>query len=232
MKIGIMQPYFFPYLGYWQLLNAVDKYVIYDDVNYIKNGWINRNNILLNGKSHLLTIPLEGASPFLPINQIKMTAREKDKEKLLKTIEQAYKKAPYFDKVFPIIQSVIMEESCLLSHALEKQFRLVCDYLGIKTELIISSEIEKNNDLKAQDKVLHICHILGGTEYVNAIGGQALYSKADFEQEGIKLHFLKTNLTEYKQFKNAFVPGLSMIDILMFNSSKMVLDLLQKYTLI
>lgn len=182
-KIGIMQPYFFPYLGYWQLLNAVDKYVIYDDVNYIKNGWINRNNILLNGKPHLLTIPLEGASPFLPINQIKMTSRTKDKEKLLMTIEQAYKKAPYFNQIFPIIKAVIMEETCLLSKALEKQFRLVCDYLGIKTQLILSSELKKNNDLKAQEKVLHICHILDGTEYINAIGGQNLYSKTDFEKE-------------------------------------------------
>ena len=117
MKIGIMQPYFFPYLGYWQTLNAVDKYVIYDDVNYIKNGWINRNNILLNNQKHLLTIPLDGASPFLLINQIKTTPRENEKEKLLKTIEVAYKKAPYFDVVFPIIHDVIMEKSNLIINA-------------------------------------------------------------------------------------------------------------------
>ena len=110
MKIGIMQPYFFPYLGYWQTLNAVDKYVIYDDVNYIKNGWINRNNILLNKQKHLITIPLDGASPFLLINQIKTTPRTNEKEKLLKTIEAAYKKAPYFDTVFPMIHDVITEK--------------------------------------------------------------------------------------------------------------------------
>ena len=155
MKIGIMQPYFFPYLGYWQTLNAVDKYVIYDDVNYIKNGWINRNNILLNGQKHLITIPLDGASPFLRINQIKTTSHMAEKEKLLKTIEAAYKKAPYFDAVFPIIRGVITEESCLIINALVKQFQSVCQYLDIKTELILSSKLDKDNELKAQDKVVN-----------------------------------------------------------------------------
>ncbi len=231
-KIGIMQPYFFPYLGYWQTLNAVDKYVIYDDVNYIKNGWINRNNILLNGQKHLITIPLDGASPFSLINQIKTTPRMNEKEKILKTIEAAYKKAPYYEKVFQIIRDVIMEESCLISKALIKQFRDVCKYLDIKTELIISSELKKDNSLKAQDKVIHICKLLGGTKYINAIGGQELYSGPDFAKEGIELSFMKTNFTPYKQFKNEFIPGLSMIDILMFNSPEEIRYMLNQYELI
>lgn len=231
-KIGIMQPYFFPYLGYWQLLKAVDRYVIYDDVNYIKNGWINRNNILLNGQKHLITLPLDGASPFLPINQIKITSNVMLKEKLLKTIEQAYKKAPFFDKVFPIVREVITEESCLISKALEKQFRLVCKYLEINTELIVSSTIDKDNELKAQDKVIHICKILGGSEYLNAIGGQELYSHDDFAAHGINLHFVKTNFTEYKQFKNEFTSGLSIIDVMMFNSPEQIREMLDKYELL
>ena len=232
MKIGIMQPYFFPYLGYWQTLNAVDRYVIYDDVNYIKNGWINRNNILLNGSAHMQTIPLDGASPFLPINQIKMTPRLNEKEKLLKTIESAYKKAPYFNSVFPMVREVIMEDSCLIINALVKQFNLVCKYLDIKTELIVSSSLDKNNELKAQDKVIHICKLLGGTQYINAIGGQELYSFDDFKKNGLELSFLNTEFTPYKQFKNEFVPGLSMIDILMFNSPQQIKAMLNAYTLI
>ncbi len=232
MKIGIMQPYFFPYIGYWQTLNAVDRYVIYDDVNYIKNGWINRNNILLNGQKHLITVPLDGASPFLPINQIKMTSKLKDKEKLLRTIEMGYKKAPYFNAVFPIISDVILEESCLISNALIKQFQMVCQYLGIKTELIVSSTLDKNNDLRAQDKVLHICKLLGGTDYINAIGGQELYSFDDFAQNGLNLHFMKTIFTPYEQFKNEFIQGLSMIDILMFNSPEQIRHMLNQYQLI
>lgn len=232
MKIGIMQPYFFPYLGYWQTLNAVDKYVIYDDVNYIKNGWINRNNILLNKQKHLITIPLDGASPFLPINQIKTTSRLNEKEKLLKTIEAAYKKAPYFDVVFSMVHDVIMEESCLIINALVKQFKSICKYLDIKTELIVSSTMEKNNELKGQDKVIHICKLLGGTQYINAIGGQELYSFEDFKKNGLELSFLKTEFTPYKQFKNEFIPGLSMIDILMFNSPSEIRTMLNAYSLI
>ena len=232
MKIGIMQPYFFPYLGYWQTLNAVDKYVIYDDVNYIKNGWINRNNILLNKQKHLITIPLDGASPFLLINQIKTTPRLNEKEKLLKTIEAAYKKAPYFDVVFPMVHDVIMEDSCLIINALVKQFKSICKYLDIKTELIVSSTMEKNNELKAQDKVIHICKLLGGTQYINAIGGQELYNFEDFKKNGLELSFLKTEFTPYKQFKNEFIPGLSMIDILMFNSPSEIKTMLNAYSLI
>lgn len=231
-KIAIMQPYFFPYIGYWQLMNAVDEYVIYDDVNYIKNGWINRNNILLNGNKYLITLPLDKASPFQLINQVRITSNDNFKHKMLRTIEQAYKKAPYFDKIFPIIQTVIMEESCLISQALTKQFNLVNNYLGIKTKLLISSELKKDNELKSQDKVIHICKLLKGTNYINAIGGQELYSKEIFEKEGIKLNFIKTNEIIYPQFKNDFIPNLSIIDLMMFNSKEAIREMLDRYELL
>ena len=231
-KIGIMQPYFFPYLGYWQLMNAVDEYVIYDDVNYIKNGWINRNNILLNGNKYLITIPLDGASPFTPINQIKITSNTIVKNKLLKTIEQAYKKAPYFNNIFPIIKEVIEEDSCLISKALEKQFTLITQYLNIKTKLTISSNLHKNNDLKAEEKVIHICKLLNGTDYYNTIGGQTLYSQNNFYKENLTLHFLQMNDITYPQFKNQFIPSLSIIDVMMFNSPEQINQMLDKYELI
>ncbi|WP_428048844.1 WbqC family protein [Candidatus Avelusimicrobium caledoniensis] len=232
MKIGIMQPYFFPYLGYWQLVKLVDKYVIYDDVNYIKNGWINRNNILLNGKAHLITLPLEGASAFKPINQVNIVSDMRIKDKLLKTIEQAYKKAPFFNQVFPMIQSVVLDDSLLISKALEKQFRLIVQYLNIKTQIVVSSQIEKDNSLKGQEKVIDICLRLGGTEYVNAIGGQTLYSVSSFQQVGVVLHFVKTHFVPYCQFKNPFVPGLSIIDVMMFNSPEEINKMLDNYELI
>ena len=231
-KIGIMQPYFFPYIGYWQLIKAVDEFVIYDDVNYIKQGWINRNNILLNGNKHLITLPLDKASSFLLINQVKITSNDNLKQKLLRTIEQAYKKAPYFDNVFSIIQAVVMEESCLISNALINQFKLVNNYLDIKTKLIVSSDITKDNELKAQDKVIHICKLLSGTDYINAIGGQELYSKSDFEQNKLKLNFIKTKDINYLQFKNEFVPSLSIIDVMMFNSPEKINEMLDKYELL
>lgn len=232
MKIGIMQPYFFPYIGYWQLMNAVDKYVIYDDVNFIKNGWINRNNILVNKSVHMFTLPLEGASPFEKINQIKITSNEKNKSKMLKTLEMSYKKAPFYNDVFPIAEKTIMEDSCLISVALKNSFEMINKYLDIKTELILSSEMEKDNSLNAQEKVIHICKLLGANTYYNAIGGQELYDKEEFKKNRIELKFLKTKPVEYKQFTNEFIPNLSIIDIMMFNSPEKIREMLNEYELV
>ena len=226
-----MQPYFFPYLDYWQLINAVDKYVIYDDVNYIKNGWINRNNILLNGKKHLLTIPLDGASPFLLINQIKMTSNFKLKEKLLKTLEQGCKKAPFYHSIYPIIVKMIMRKDLNIAQAIYESIKDITAYLNIKTELILSSTLVKDNHLKGKDKVIHICHLLDGTEYYNAIGGMELYNTSDFKKNGIDLKFLKMGDVCYRQFNNEFIPSLSIIDVLMFNSIETVQKMLQEYKL-
>lgn len=230
-KIAIMQPYFFPYIGYWQLINAVDEYVVYDDVNYIKGGWINRNNILLNFSKHLITLPLEEASSFKLINEISVTSNVVLKNKLLKTIKSAYSKAPYCETIMPIIEELILENSniAILNY---KIILAVKNYLGINTKILLSSDIEKNNSLKAQDKVIHIAHILGAAEYINTIGGQELYSKEDFEKENIKLNFLKTKEIIYPQFKNEFVPNLSIIDVLMFNSKEKIMEMLDDFELL
>ena len=231
MKLGIMQPYFFPYLGYWQLMNAVDVYVIYDDVNYIKNGWINRNNILLNGKKHLITLPLDKASSFLTINNICYTSNNLVIAKLLKTIYQSYKKAPFFNDVYPIIESTFSEKTCFVSKLLERQFSLVNQYLGIKTKILLSSNLKKDNNLKGQEKVINICKLLNATEYYNTESGKNLYSKEIFCNSGIKLHFLKPKDISYMQFKNIFVPNLSIIDVMMFNSKEKIMSFMNEYEL-
>ncbi len=232
MKIGIMQPYFFPYLGYWQLIKVVDKYVIYDDVNYIKNGWINRNFILLNGQKHLLTLPLDGASPFELINNTKIIQNEKVKLKLLRTLSNAYSKAPFYNEIYPIVEATIMHKSLNISEALIYSIRNIVEYLDLDTEIIISSEIKKKLELKAQDKVIDIVKYLEGDTYINAIGGQELYNRDDFKSDGIDLYFLKMNNISYQQLKNDFVPNLSIIDVLMFNSPEAVREMLDDYELI
>lgn len=232
-KIAIMQPYFFPYIGYWQLINAVDEFLVYDDVNYIKGGWINRNNILLNSQKHLLTLPLSGASSYLPINQIGIIEDEKQKEKLIKTIEQAYKKAPYYDDVFPIIYETIFHPSQNVAKAIYHSIQLITKYLNINTKITLSSSLEKNNNLKGQDKVIHVCKLLNTTTYVNAIGGLELYDKPSFAKEGMELLFLKTKEIKYNQLGGeGFIPMLSMVDVLMFNDVKTVQNFLDEYTLI
>ena len=232
MKIGIMQPYFFPYIGYWQLLNAVDCYIIYDDVNFIKGGWINRNNLLMNGKSVRFNIQMQGASPNKLINEIEISQNNIWKIKLLKTIENCYRRAPYYQQVYPIISKIVNLEEKNLSKYIEYSIRSICEYLKIDTQVIISSDLNKNNNLKGKEKVIEICKKLNASEYYNAIGGQELYSKEEFIESGIELRFLKTENIEYKQFNNEFIPNLSILDVMMFNSVEEINKLLAQYKLV
>jgi hypothetical protein len=229
MKLAIMQPYFFPYLGYFQLINAVDLFVVYDDVTYIKQGWINRNYILVDGKRLLMTLRLDGASSFKLINQVRVGSNA---TKLIKTISQAYSKAPYFEDIFPIIDSCLNYKENNLAIYIMNSLLKIAAYLNIKTNFIFSSSIEKDNSLRGQEKVLNICNILGATEYINAFGGQTLYSEEDFNSNLVKLYFLKTNDIIYNQCENEFIPNLSIIDILMFNSRNEIKQLLDEYELI
>ena len=211
MIIGIMQPYIFPYIGYWQLINAVDTFVIYDDVNYIKQGYINRNAILVNDTKQNFTLNLIGASSNKLINEIKVGNNCK---KLLKTIDQNYKKAPYFSDVFVVIENILTYEEKNLANFIGNSLKLLSEYLCIDTRIIYSHEINKDTTLKAQSKVINICQSLKATVYINAIGGQELYSKEIFENDGLELKFLETKLVEYNQYETNFIPYLSIIDIM------------------
>lgn len=232
MKLGIMQPYFLPYIGYWQLLNAVDRYVIYDDVNFIKGGWINRNRILQNGAPAYINVPMIGASSFKRINEIQVNRDPRVMGKLLKTVEQNYRKAPSFESVMPLMERICRFEGDNLAEFLANSIRVVCDYLGITTTLVMSSQIEKDISLRAQDKVIDICRRQGATEYFNAIGGQTLYDQMSFARFGIRLQFLKTAAVTYSQGKGAFVPNLSILEVLMFNPQPAVVTLLDQFELI
>lgn len=230
MRLGIMQPYFMPYIGYFQLMKAVGKYVIYNDVNYIKGGWVARNNILQQGKKQLFTIKLQGASPNKHFTEIQVLD---DFRKLIKTLEMNYSKAPFFQSTMGLMEGIFSYPERKLDLFIKNSFEQILSYLGIKTELILSSDIVKDNSLKGKDKVIEICKILQVDTYYNAIGGKELYNKKEFEDNGISLHFLKTDENlQYKQFPNMeFVPNLSIIDVLMFNSVEEVNKMLDDYIL-
>ena len=232
MKLAIMQPYIFPYIGYFQLIKAVEKFVLYDDVNFINRGWINRNRILVNGSDSMFTIPLKDASQNKLINEIDVNWDSNWKNKFLKTIEQAYKKAPFYENVLPIIQKTIDVEETQFSKIIENNLILICEYLNIKTEIISSSVIYQNTDKKAQERILDICFQEKANHYINPIGGLELYDKEDFAKENMKMDFIKSLPFEYKQFKNEFVPWLSMIDVLMFNSKEEINKFLDNYELV
>ncbi|MGE0567039.1 MAG: WbqC family protein [Bacteroidia bacterium] len=232
-KVAIMQPYLFPYIGYFQLMAYVDVFVIYDNLKYTKKGWINRNRILVNGKDEYLSIPLKNASDYLLIKERSLAnSSAKDKVKTLNKIVGAYSKAPFFNETIPVI------ERCLANHdsnLFKFIFHSIVEFkkhLQIDTELAISSEIQIDHSLRSKDKVIAICKAMKMQHYVNPIGGTELYNKDEFAQEGIKLEFLKANNIEYAQLGNSFVPYLSIIDVLMFNGIANVKNLLRKeYTL-
>lgn len=231
MKIGIMQPYFIPYIGYWQLINAVDKYIIFDDVNYINRGWINRNRILVDGETKYFNISTIKASQNKKINEIQIDNNPIIISKKLRTIEYAYKKAPFYDSVFPLVENMLKNIETNLALYIENSIYTICNYLDIKTELYISSSLNKNNKLMGEKKILNICELFGATEYYNPIGGQALYFDQHFRDKGIELKFLETDDITYKQFNNVFQKNLSIIDVMMFNPKERVEELLHKYIL-
>ncbi len=232
MRVGIMQPYFFPYIGYWQLLNAVDTYVIFDDVNFINRGWIHRNRILINGEPAYINVPMLEASQNKKICEIKVNEDEKLKKTNLNKIQSAYGRAPFFKEVFPVISDAIQYKSENLADYNTHAIRAVCHYLSIDTKIIMSSEINKDNSLKAQDKILDICIRLGANEYINAIGGRELYKHAAFDDAGIKLLFLKTGDIRYDQFGGDFVSNLSLIDVMMFSSCHKIREMLGEFSLV
>ena len=230
MKLAIMQPYLFPYIGYFQLIQAADKFVLYDNIQFTKKGWINRNRILVNGKDEYITLPLKKGSDFLNINERKLADTfTTDRIKLLRKINEAYKKAPEFKPVFSLLESVINNKEENLFDFIFQSIQAVCKYLDIKTEFVISSAVPLDHQLKAQDKVIAICKTLNASQYINPIGGLDLYSKETFKQNNIELNFIKTNVVEYKQFSDEFVPALSIIDVLMFNPKEKVQQFIQSY---
>ncbi|MFN8356502.1 MAG: WbqC family protein [Spirosomataceae bacterium] len=227
-----MQPYIFPYIGYFQLMQAADVFVVYDDVNFINRGWVNRNRLLANHKEWLFTIPLAGGSQNKKINEIQLDDAQPWRNKLLKTIEQNYRKAPHYQQVYPLIEQVVAAPTQLLSELLLSGLTQVANYLQLSAKIVPTSSVYQNQSLKAQERILDICAQEQATDYVNAIGGMSLYQKEDFAHVGIRLHFQRTRSIQYSQFGNDFVPWLSIIDVLMFNPIEQTRHLLTQYDLI
>ena len=230
MKLAIMQPYFLPYIGYWQLMGAVDEFIVYDNIQYIKEGWVNR--ILVNGEWDYVTIPLKRDSPYLNIRD-RLLARSWADERitLLNRITAAYGKAPYFEAVLPSVKEILFYEEDNLFEFLLHSLYIIKEYLEIHTPFVISSMVDINHWLKSDKKVLAICTARGADTYYNPIGGVNLYDKREFQAAGIDLHFLRARSFHYKQFDNAFVPSLSILDVMMFNPAKRIKTYLEYYEL-
>ena len=231
MKLAIMQPYFFPYIGYFQLMNAVDEFIVYDNIEFSKKGWVNRNRILVNGNDVMFTLPLKKDSDFLNIGDRYLAdIWSEEKIKLLNKITETYRKAPFFKSAYPVIeQSVLCNESNLFKFILNSLVQMKA-YLGIATPLAISSQIKIDHGLRSEEKVIAVCKSRNADVYINPIGGLELYNKSRFKDSGIQLCFLEANNIQYAQFGQPFVPFLSMIDVMMFNSTQQIAEFLSQYT--
>ncbi|MDD4183146.1 MAG: WbqC family protein [Candidatus Omnitrophica bacterium] len=233
MTLALMQPYLFPYMGYFQLINAVDKFVIYDDAQYIKRGWINRNRILSGSTDFLFSFSIKKAPHTLNINQrFFANSFKSEKEKFAKTLHQLYRRAPNFSETMNLIENILDYNNDNVAIFIANSLSKIIDYLDMDTFFVFSSTIVRKVPFKREENIVYINQLLGADHYINLIGGRELYSKEYFREKGIKLSFLKMKEFQYKQFTNDFVPQLSIIDILMFNDKQKVQQYLGEYELI
>ncbi len=233
-SVAIMQPYIFPYLGYFQLLESADEFVFYDDVNFIKRGWVNRNNILLNGNKFMFNIPLIGASQNKLINEVEVAYGDPKYASFTTQLEHAYRKAPQFEAVMPLVSKLMQQRFESIGELAIESIRIVWEYLEQSVEFSVSSQkYSDSQGIDRQERLITISKQAGADRYVNAIGGRELYTKEGFAESGLPLFFLESQLSPYDQLKsNTFVPGLSMLDLLMNLSKQEILEQIRNYKLI
>ncbi|MBL4652339.1 MAG: WbqC family protein [Flavobacteriales bacterium] len=234
MTLAVMQPYIFPYLGYFQLINAVDTFVFFNDVNYIKKGWINRNQILQNDTAIFFTVPLIKASQNKLINETYIFDIENWRTSFLKKVEFCYRKSPNYNEVSTLIREIISNKTYKsISELASDSVIKIGNYLGIDTEFVKSSDLDYDkNGTNGQHKIISIAQLLSVNQYINPLNGLHLYKKEVFDKQNISLKFIEMEDIKYQQNEtNKFAPSLSIIDVLMFNSKKEVELLLQKYIL-
>jgi hypothetical protein len=228
MKLAIMQPYFFPYIGYFQLIQACDKLVIFDDVNYIKKGWINRNQLLFNGGVHYFTIPLSGASQNKKISEITVMEDEsKWRNNMIKTFQQAYSKAPFLNNVLPMLQRILFNSGSSVSDIARASILETLNYLDIQKTIIHSSSVYNNHNLKGENRILDICKTEGANTYLNLTGGKDLYKNDQFTEKGIQLKFVSSNFSFEENHLR-----LSIVHFLMNQSKDDILRKILSYSLV
>ncbi|WP_455924861.1 WbqC family protein [Pseudomonas putida] len=229
--IAMMQPYLFPYLGYFQLIAATDVFVLGDDLQYIKSGWVNRNNILFNNEAKLLTFPMKKDRFELAINQRQLSENfAVEAQRLINLIASSYAKAPCFRQAMPVIESVIRCPERNLALYIEHSIRQLCAYLNISTPVYRASDA-KIIAADKQDRVVQTARLFGASLYINPIGGTALYEQSYFARHGLGLKFIKMDEVAYRQFRTPFVGNLSIIDVMMFNTVDEIRALLPRYSL-
>lgn len=257
MKLAVMQPYFFPYLGYFQLLAAADKFILYDNLNYIKGGWIHRNRFLLKGREVIsATVPVTGVSSLALIREVRLDPQARWPGKFLDFVAANYRRAPFFAETYPVLEAALRLPATRLTEVNCQTLREVAQHLGLTTTLTHDTApyeafetavrgdeapafldelrahwSDPDLDLKTL-RVLYICEQEGAATYLNAIGGQALYDREQFARHQVNLRFVRPHLPPYDQFGGPFAPGLSIIDVLMHCGQEQTQRMVREYELI
>jgi len=249
-----MQPYFFPYIGYFQLIAAADKFILYDNLNYIKKGWMHRNRIRIKGREPIYcAVPVQRASSWANCRQVRVDNTQRWPGQFLDLLAYNYRRAPFFTDVFPVIEEAVSREATYLMEVNHHTLTALTAFLGIPTaithditryepfeEAIHDPTHPLMTDLRATIeapdlktlRLLYICRCEGADTYLNSVGGQALYSKKVFACNQVALHFVQPHFRPYPQFGDAFIPGLSIIDVLMHCGRDGTRELLEDYSLI
>lgn len=230
MKVGIMQPYFLPYIGYFQLIQAVDVFVLYDNIKYTKKGWINRNRYLASGREKPFSLPLKKDSDYLDVRE-RVLADDFAPEKMLNGINEAYRKAPCFQSAMPVLQDIFLYEERNLFSFIRHAVIRICQHLGINTSIVTSSQLAADHSLAGEQRVINICRELGADTYINPPGGRTLYNAQNFAENGLQLKFIDPVLKPYPQLADHFTAGLSVIDVIMNNDHQKLTELLSHYTI-
>ena len=235
MKIGIMQPYFFPYLGYISLIKHTDRFIIFDTVQFIRHGWIERNRILKqNGGWIYIQVPLIKIGRETLINEIQINNTENWKNKILSQLQTYKKIAPNYFKVIKLLNEIFEDDFNDIVHLNKRTLESVCDYLGLNKKFEIFSEmnLEIEPVYEPDEWALNICKALGNVdEYWNPTGGRSFFDKSKYEKSGIELKFQNVELLQYNQKRENFESGLSIIDVMMFNSPEVINEMLNEYEL-
>jgi len=229
--IAMMQPYWFPYLGYFQLIATADAFVLGDDLQYIKDGWINRNRMLAAGQPWMFSLPLKKDVHGLNINQRQLSDDiDQAMGKLLKTFALNYSRAPYKAAVMPLLEKIVLHPERNLARALEFSIRELCAFLYIDTPIHRASDLGISEIQDKQDRVIKTMKTLGGERFLNPIGGLDLYEDSLFQRHGLELRFHRMSALTYAQLKAPFVANLSIVDVLMFNPVEQVRQWLPAFT--
>lgn len=230
--IAVMQPYLFPYLGYFQLIAAADVFVLGDDLQYVRSGWVNRNRILHNDEARLITFPLKKDRFQLQINQRQLCDHFSDEaERLIRLIAESYKEAPYFAQVMPLVERLIHFPQQNISLYAEHAIREMCAYLHIVTPIMRSSDLILGSPVDKQERIIRIAHTFEATTFITPEGGSVVYDRDHFARNRLLVRFFRMNPVEYRQFRQPFVANLSIIDVLMFNCVEQVQQMLTQYRL-